>query len=273
MADITTFIQTIKLPVMPEVAHALIRTLNDEEADVVTVRDVIAKDPGLTATLLRMANSALFGLSRSVTTLDSAVSVVGMSQIRARALGICMAQVFTLPQGMNRLEFWRYSMVCAGYSKFLAASLRMDEQQAWLTGMMLRLGELVIAQHLPHLIDTLGQQPSGPGERWLRERKALGFDEGQLTAEIARRWDFPQVVVQALGGCTDALAAANTSPLSAVVHLSALLADQGSSHATALQMLPQLPASLLGYLKLNMDTVLTELPDPEVFSDTSTLLA
>ena len=75
MADINTFIQTVKLPVMPEAAHALIRTLNDEDADVVTVRDIIAKDPALTTTLLRMANSALFGLSRTVTTLDSAVTV------------------------------------------------------------------------------------------------------------------------------------------------------------------------------------------------------
>ena len=86
MADINTFIQAVKLPVMPEVAQALIRTLTDDDADVVTVRDIIAKDPALTTTLLRMANSALFGLSRSVTTLDNAVSVVGMAQIRARAI-------------------------------------------------------------------------------------------------------------------------------------------------------------------------------------------
>ena len=88
MADINTFIQTVKLPVMPEAAHALIRTLNDEDADVVTVRDIIAKDPALTTTLLRMANSALFGLSRSVTTLDNAVSVVGMAQTAREDRGV-----------------------------------------------------------------------------------------------------------------------------------------------------------------------------------------
>ena len=189
MTEISTFVQAVKLPVMPEVAHALIRTLNDEDADVITVRDVIAKDPALTATLLRMANSALFGLSRSVTTLDNAVSVVGMAQIRARALGICMAQVFTLPEGMNRLAFWRYSMVCAGYAKFLANEVHIDEQQAWLTAMMLRLGELLIVQHRPALLAPLHQQPCAPGERWQRERALVGFDEGQVTAELARRWD------------------------------------------------------------------------------------
>lgn len=273
MADISAFIQTVKLPVMPEVAHALIRTLNDEEADVVTVRDVIAKDPALTATLMRMANSALFGLSRSVTTLDSAVSVVGMSQIRARALGICMAQVFTLPAGVNRLEFWRYSMVCAGYAKFLAGEVQIDEQQAWLTAMMSRLGELLIVQHQPALLDALQQQPCAPGERWQRERELLGFDEGRVTAEIAKRWDFPEEVVQALWHCGDMQAAVQQSKLCAVVHLAGWLADQSSSHATVQQAVQQLPSVLQHYLQLPADELQSRLPDPDAFSDVSTLLA
>lgn len=272
MADISAFIQTVKLPIMPEVAHALIRTLNDEDADVVTVRDVIAKDPSLTATLLRMANSALFGLSRSVTTLDSAISVVGMSQIRARALGICLAQVFTLPAGLNRLEFWRYSMVCAGYAKFLANEVQIDEQQAWLTAMMLRLGELLIAQRQPDLLESIEKLPCAPGERWQRERAVVGFDEGQITAEVAKRWDFPDEVVQALGHGADALAATQVSKLCAVVHLAGWLADQASSHASVLQAVPAIPAALLAYLKLQPDALLAQLPDPENFSDVSALL-
>ncbi len=260
MADINAFIQTVKLPVMPEVAHALIRTLDDEDADVVMVRDIIAKDPALTTTLLRMANSALFGLSRSVTSLDSAISVVGMAQIRARALGICMAQSLILPPAINRQEFWRYSMVCAGYAKFLAGQLGLDEAQAWLTGMMLRLGELVIALHDPSLISALDAQPCAAGERWQRERAVLGFDEGQITARVARRWDFPDDVVQALDRCTDAAAAVQVSRLCAVVHLAASLADQAA------------PA-VLAYLKLPLERLVGQLPDPEGFSDISSLLA
>ena len=273
MTDISTFVQSVKLPVMPEVAHALIRTLNDEDADVVTVRDVISKDPALTTTLLRMANSALFGLSRSVTTLESAVSVVGMSQIRARALGICMAQVFTLPEGMNRLEFWRYSMVCAGYAKWLAGEAHLDEQQAWLTAMMLRLGELVIVQHRPPLLPALHQLPCTPGERWQRERHLAGFDEGQVTAEIARRWDFPDEMVQALADSGDVGKAATRSRLGAVVHLAGWVADQASSLASVQEALQQLPVVLQQKLQLDPEALLRNVPDPEKFSDVSSLLS
>jgi hypothetical protein len=172
MADIAHFFQSVKLPVMPEVAQALIRTLNNPDADVTSVTHVIAKDPALTVSLLRIANSALFGLSRSVSSLDSAVSVVGMS--------ICIANAFRFPPHLSRLEFWRRSMVCAGYAKWLAGTIGLDEQQAWLTGMMLRLGELVIAQRNPDLLKAIERQPCDPGERWTRERSLAGFDECQF---------------------------------------------------------------------------------------------
>jgi HD-like signal output (HDOD) protein len=270
MANISVFLQSVKLPVMPEVAHALIRTLNSEDADVVTVRDVISKDPALTATLLRMANSAIFGLSRTVSTLDNAVSVVGLSQIRARALSICMANVFVLPHGLNRLEFWRNSMACAGYAQWMAHSLGMDEQQAWLTGMMQRLGEITIAQHNPKHVELIERKPCAPGERWLREQKLVGFDEGQITAEIARRWDFPDAVVQALAASSQPLESTPYSELGAVVHLSALLADYPQ---VTVETLAELPQSVVHKLELNLMFLSLHLPDAQAFADTSMLQA
>ncbi len=269
MADIAPFLQSVKLPVMPEVAHALIRTLNDEDADMISVRDIIAKDPALTATLLRIANSAIFGLSRSVNTLDSAMSVVGMSQIRARALSICMANVFVLPPPLNRLEFWRSSMVCAGYAKWLAASIGIDEQQAWLTGMMLRLGQLPIAQKNISMLEEIEQLPSKPGERWSRERKLLGFDEGKITAEIARRWDFPEAVVRGLQASGDPMATAPFSRLGGVLHLAGLMADDP---APVIQDLGGLPVPVVQALRLNVEKLSAAIPSAESFSDISALV-
>lgn len=268
MTDISKFLQTVKLPVMPEVAHALIRTLNDEDADVITVRDVIAKDPVLTATLLRMANSAIFGLSRTVETLDSAVSVVGMSQIRARALAICLASVFKFPPNLNRLDFWRNSMVCAGYAKWLAGSIGMDEQMAWLTAMMLRLGQLSIAEYSPTMLDQIEQLPRAPGERWTRERNLIGFDEAEITAEIAARWDFPDVVIEGLRRAGQPMAGGSLSRLAAVVHLASQIAD--NDHPGP-EVLSELPVSLMLALKLNVAKLEASMPDAESFSDISTL--
>ena len=266
--DISQYLQSVKLPVMPEVAHALIRTLNDEDASVMTVRDVIAKDPGLTANLLRMANSAIFGLSRSVHTLDNAVTVIGMSQLRARALSICLAKVFVMPAPIDRLDFWRYCMVCAGYARWLAAKSGQDEQQAWLTGMMLRLGQLAMAQQNPALVEHIEQLPREPGERWSRERKLTGFDEGTITAEIAHRWDFPDAVVEALRGAAAPLDSADFSGLAGVLHLAGLLADQPDPKPEALE---KLPADVVERLQLNLEKLQKCMPSAESLSDVSSL--
>ncbi len=268
MSDIANYLKSVNLPVMPEVAHALIRTLNDDNTDVTTVCAVIAKDPGLTATLLRMANSAMFGLSRTVHTLDAAVSVIGMTQLRARALSICMANVFVLPPAIDRIEFWRYSMVCAGYSRWLASKSGLDEQQAWLAGMMLRLGQLTMAAQNATQAEQMEQQPRAPGERWQRERQCTGFDEGVVTAEIARRWDFPEDVVDALGSACDPLAASHFSRLAGVVHLAALLAD--TAGATT-ETLTELPSAVLTALSLQTENLQKSMPNAQALSDTSSL--
>lgn len=269
MTTSARFLQSVSLPVMPEVAQALIRTLNDDEANVATVTAIIAKDPGLTATLLRMANSAMFGLSRSVHTLQSAVSVVGMAHIRARALSICMANGFVFPVGLDRLDFWRNSMVCAGYAKWLASSVAMDEQQAWLAGMMLRLGEIVIAQRMPQTLEMIEAKPCLPGERWTRERDTAGFDEGQIAAEIARRWDFPESLALALESTARPMASAS-SRLGAIVHLAALMTDQAAQSTVAMD---DLPITVVLALGLKLPKLQTQIPPVEAFSDISMLQA
>lgn len=266
MAHIASFLLTTKLPVMPEVARSLISTLNDPDADRTMVCNIIAKDPALTATLVRMANSAIFGLSRRVTSLDSAVSVVGMSQIRARALSICMGGVFVMPPGLNRLDYWHHSMVCAGYAKWLAASIRADENQAWLTGMMLRLGEIIIGHRKPAMIGSIEMKPCAPGERWTREKALTGFDEGQIMAEIAHRWDFPDTIVEALNASAAPLSTVNFSPLGAIVHLAAFLSDQTAYTTEVLQTLPD---GVVQQLHLDIPTLQTQLPNPASFSDIS----
>jgi HD-like signal output (HDOD) protein len=82
MPALSAYTQSINLPTMPEVAHEPIQSLNDEDVPLSPVRNAIAKDPALTVKLLRLANSARYGMSRKVSSVDDAMMVVGMSQVR-----------------------------------------------------------------------------------------------------------------------------------------------------------------------------------------------
>jgi len=268
MSDLSAFFQSVKLPVMPEVAHALIRTLHDEDVSITQVRDLVAKDPVLTAKLLRTANSAAMGMRREIGTLDAAISMVGLSQVRTLALTACMNVAFPVVPGLDRTEFWRNSMACAGYAQWLAGGIGLDAQQAWLTGMMLRLGELLIVQAKPDSLAALERQPQIPGDRWAREQQLLGFTEAQVTAELAHRWHFPADIVRGLNTASAPLASQPLSQLGGVLHLASRLADMAFSDPEIVDALPQ---DVVSALDLNLDWMRNKLPSRDSFFDISTL--
>ncbi|NEX63159.1 HDOD domain-containing protein [Noviherbaspirillum galbum] len=268
MSEVADFFQSVKLPVMSEVAHVLIGMLNDDDVSSGELRGVIAKDPALTAKLLRLANSARYGVTRSIASIDDAIMVVGISQVRTLGLAACMADAFPVIPGLDRKEFWRNSTVTAGYANWLAASLGIDGQQAWLVGMMERLGELLIGQNQPAALARIEMQPHLPGGRWSREQELLGFSEANLSAELARRWNFPAEIVAALNATSDPMESHPFNRLGAVVHLACLLAETPDTDAATLDTLPQ---DVVDALRLDRDWMRRKFPKPESFFDISTL--
>lgn len=175
----------MQLPTIPDVARELIATMKDDDIPFEKVRAAISKDPALTAKLIRLANSARFGLPRQVASLDDAITMVGLNQVRTLALASCMSGVFKDVPGVDADAFWKESMAIAGYSQWLARTLGSNVQESWLAGFLVRLGELIIAQKAPEQIPAIEQLPHHAGGRWERERTLLGFTEAQVTAELA----------------------------------------------------------------------------------------
>jgi HD-like signal output (HDOD) protein len=263
MPDLSPFFANVKLPVISEVAHALIKTLDNEDASIKEVSTIIVRDPALTAKLIRLANSASFGSVRNVNSIDEAISMAGMAHVRMLALAACFAESFPDLPGLDSEEFWKSSMACAGYAKWLSSSIGKDGQDAWLAGMMLRLGELLIYQATPDSFAEIEQQPHLPGGRWEREQRLLGFSEGQITAELGRRWNFPTAIVNALECASDPMASHPFSQLAGIVHLASLLADTPSDDAA---ILDSLPADVVHALQLNMDWMKAKFPAHATFS-------
>jgi HD-like signal output (HDOD) protein len=260
MADISVFFNSIRLPTMPEVAHRLIRTLNEEDPPAVLVRDVIAQDPALTTKLLRLANCARFGLPRQVVSVDDAIVLAGMTQVRTLALSACLSEAFPTVQGLDREEFWQESLSCAAYATWLAQHLEVDVQVAWLAGFMLRLGELLIGQSAPKTLAEIERLPHIPGGRWEREQQLIGFTEGQISAELARRWNFPETLVHGLEYSAEPMAVRPFCRLSGILHLAELLAEMAYQGEEPEAMVQKLPEEVLHALQMDSDWLRTHLP-------------
>ena len=270
MATIDVYFENVQLPTMPEVAQLLIHSLNDDEIPFEKVRSAISRDPGLTAKLIRLANSARFGLQRKVSSVDDAITMVGLNQVRTLCLAACMSDAFPVVEGLNREEFWKESMACAGFAHWLARTIGADVQQAWLTGFMIRLGELIIAQKDPGKLQEIERLPHAPGGRWERETRLVGFSEGEVAAELARRWNFPAEVARGLATASDPLEHKPFCRLGGIVHIAMLLAEIAvESPTTAEATIDALPADVLKTLQLEHDWLKSHLPDVNTFTDAS----
>lgn len=274
MPQLAEFFQNAQLPTMPEVAQSLIRTLQDDDSSSRSVRDILARDPALTVKLVRLANCARFGLPRTVASLDDAILMTGLGQVRTLALSACLNGAFPDISGLNRQEFWDQSMACAGYADWLARRLEVDPQAAWLAGMMLRLGEIVIGQRLPQALSEIERQPHLPGGRWERENLLLGFTESQVSAEMARRWNFPPLISQGLEHASDPMASRPFCRLGGLLHLAELLAESAphaGDTAAVREAIAALPQDVMVALQLDPVWMAEHVPTVDQFLDMSVL--
>ncbi|SFD85297.1 HDOD domain-containing protein [Massilia yuzhufengensis] len=263
MTTLASFFENVRLPTISAVAHSLVATLDNEDTTTRSVATIISRDPALTAKLMRLANSARFGSSRNVSSLDDAIALAGMSHIRTLALAACFADAFPQLPGLDTDEFWKSSMACAGYAKWLANGAGADSNEAWLAGMIMRLGELLIYQVAPSAFAEIEQLPHLPGARWEREQRLLGLSEGQITAELCRRWNFPARIVAAVERSSDPMVVLPFCKLAGVVHLASLLADTPSDDPA---ILDTLPADVVGALSLSMEWMRARFPSHASFA-------
>jgi HD-like signal output (HDOD) protein len=253
-----------ELPPISGIATQLVATLSEEHVEITYLRDLIAQDPILTAAVLRWANSPIYGAARRVNTLDAAISILGLSRVRARTVAFFITNAFDPPRGVEREAFWTSCMHTAGYAMWLGVAAGLNESEAWLTAMMVRLGELIMGQIDAQTVQALESTTLPVLQRWEQERECIGFDEGAVMAEATRLWFFPDSMVEALQKCARPMSGLVFSPLAGVVHLAALLADLEAVDADSLT---SLPADLLSALDLRADWMAQHIPERASFTE------
>ncbi len=211
-----------KLPTIPKVAQQLIASFSSDDASVTEVARQLAADPALSAKLLRLANSAYFHVSRSIGTVDAALQMLGFVMVRNLVLGNSVAGAFKHVQGIDLAQFWRYNLYTACAARWLAHRADVNADLAFTLGLMHGIGQLQMHVVMPQAVAPLDKQMSvlDAGRAEL-EVQTFGFHHVQVSAELARVWNFPQPLIDALSQVANPLAAPEFSDAAAWVHMGA----------------------------------------------------
>src|SRR5262245_46524868 len=219
-----SLIRLDSLPTLPSVAGRLIEMALDDRASATEIGELVAKDPALTARLLRVVNSSSYGLRSEVTSVGHAITIIGRQSLRALVLGISIFDTVkesSADAAVDRTALWRHAVACAAAGQLIAQAVgRVNPEEAYIAGLVHDIGMQILAQLRPkefrRALDAITQ--SSADSIRASESRECGIDHAELGDRIAERWSLPAGIGAAIRYHHDvASAAGEPTPIRRVV--------------------------------------------------------
>ena len=181
------------LPPFPAVAQRIMALARQEDPGVRELGDLVKMDPSFAGELLRLANSALFGARRQVTSLARAIMIVGTERIKTMAATVAVNRMVRTSVRIGVLrKVWVHSLVTAIMAEEAARAARLDRDSGYTAGLMHNLGALGLMSAYPEEYSRMLEVSGRFGFELLQtERDLFEIDHCAAGAYLAQDWDFP----------------------------------------------------------------------------------
>ncbi len=193
---------TTELAALPATTLKLLELLDEPAVAADQVLNIISKDPSLTANLLKLCNSAYYGVRRQVGSVKEALILLGNQTVVTLAFATSMGDILRgklASYGLAKDEMWHHALATALAAGFLTEQTGRKElkDRAFTSGLVHDIGKLLLDGPLSQQAEQL---PAGAHGLALTEaeRKILGFDHCEAGAALATAWHFPPVLATAI---------------------------------------------------------------------------
>jgi len=233
---------SVQLVSLPDVYIRLRSVINSPNASMSDVAQIIVHDPAITARLLKLVNSAYFGLPSQIDTMTHAINLLGTQQVHDLVLATVVIDSFSgfSNDALNIYDFWFNSVYCAVSARLLAYHCKgLDTERPFIAGLLRRIGHLISYHELP--AESLAcaeraRQKNIP--LYVAEREVLGFDYAQLGALLMREWQLPDSLQTITEFHPEPVKALSYQKETAIVHIADAITHN------ALQDIPITPDTL-----------------------------
>lgn len=190
------------LPPLPQVAAQVLRLSADPDSSTDDLQKVIITDQALTAQILKIANSAMFGMMREVKTLSQAIMTLGFATIKSVVIASSAKNLYSRgAAGLAERLMWEHALVTAIAARTIARALRHSRaEEAFLAGLMHDIGKSVLGMKFP---DRYGQviRQAYNGEiadGLLAELEVFGFDHAMVGEALMHSWNLSHSLEEAV---------------------------------------------------------------------------
>lgn len=239
------------LGAMPEAMSRLTEVIQNPVASPAEVADILQTDPGLAAKVLKLVNSPLYGFHQRIDTISRAVTVIGVKQLSALALGVTVLSIFKdVPEGVIDVRaFWRHCLATGCAARSLASHLGVpNTERFFVAGLLHDVGLMLLYMNVPERARQVLIAARISGLSLVdTERRLLGVDHGQVGGALLASWKLPASLAEAADFHHEPLAAGNVRD-AAILHVADFLAEAMGFGSCGLQTIMALNLSAWKYL-------------------------
>jgi putative nucleotidyltransferase with HDIG domain len=192
------------LPAMPDLYFEITRELQRETSSTASVGRIIARDAGMTASLLKMVSCSFFSFSRRISSPEEAVVLLGLDVVRGLILSAHLLAVYDkskVPE-LSLPELWAHCMRVATMTEQIAKAENLDREQtnqAFIAGLLHDMGKLLLADKLSEayrtVLDTAKREKRIV---WEVEREVLNSSHAEVGAYLLGLWGLPDDLLEAI---------------------------------------------------------------------------
>lgn len=192
--------RSAQLASFPDIYYQIVKVLNDTKSSASHLAEVVGNDPGLSATLLKMVNSAFYGLPSKVGSITRAIALIGGNELSTLAMGISVIRYFKdiPPEMFDMKQFWVHSVATGVLARVLAhRKVNLSEEELFIGGLLHDIGRLIVFKEFPLTAAfAIRQSRERRVPLFRMERELFKYDHTTVAGLLLEKWNFPKPLTQ-----------------------------------------------------------------------------
>src|SRR5687768_2510982 len=189
--------KVMTIATLPEVTNQIIRTVEDPRSTASQLHKIVSHDPALVTRILKVVNSAFYGLPGQIGSIERAIVLLGLNAIKNIAVAASLGQLFRgakLCEGFTAKDLWTHCIAVGVTARELAKQMKLPiADEAFLAGMIHDVGLLISLQTAPEQLRQVCEVARTSDRSFVDlEREMMGMDHQQMGLCLAEQWRFPK---------------------------------------------------------------------------------
>ena len=231
--EVWEILEKIKdLPTLPAVYFKVNRLLQDRQASLENVSRAIEVDPAMSAKILRLVNSAFYGMRSKSSSISHAIMVMGFNTVKNAVVSVTVLDTLGFKETLRDFDiaaFWRHSIGVAVLAKQLAGESRLvPVEDAFMTGLLHDIGKIIMVRYFgDEFAKVLQKMREDRCSFADAETEVAAIDYVQIGAYLVRKWQLPENVIEAVAGHHYHISSSASSGLVDCIVIANALANSG----------------------------------------------